>query len=72
MREVEAFTLANEFSFLPPQILASTLPTLSSTRSIPSSTVPTNLHVKPMLLSQGLFEGVHDRQSIHSPFAELS
>ena len=63
--------LANEFSSLPSQILASTFPTLGSSGSVSNSTFSTNLHVKPMLLSKSLFEGIRDRHRTHS-IAKLS
>jgi hypothetical protein len=64
--------LADDFPFLPSQILASAFPALDCSRRVSHSTFPTDLHVEPMLLSKRLLEGIHYRQIRHSPYAKLS
>ena len=64
--------LADEFTFLPSQILASAFPTLDGAGSVSHSTMSTDFHVEPMLLGKRFLEGIHYRQIRHSPLAELS
>ena len=54
--------LADEFPFLPSQILASAFPALCGAGSVSYSTVSTDFHVEPMLLGKRFLEGIHDGQ----------
>jgi len=69
---VSLMHLPDKLPLLPPQILTSTFPTLSCRRSIPYPTLPTDLHVEPSLLSDGLFEGISDRQTQTLPSGHIA
>ncbi len=60
------------FSLFPPQILASTFPTFSSARSIPRTTLPTNLHIQSTFLSNSFLKWVHDWHVSSSSIGYLS
>ena len=64
--------LADDFPFLPSQILASAFPTLCGAGSVSYSTLSTDFHVEPMLLGKRFLEGIHYRQIRYSPLAEVS
>ena len=55
--------LADDFPFLPSQILVSAFPALDSARGVSHSAVSAYFHVEPMLLGKRFFEGVHYWQS---------
>ena len=64
--------LADDFPFLPSQVLVSAFSTFDGAGSVSCSALSTDFHVEPVLLGKGLLEGIHDRQRRCSPLAELS
>jgi predicted oxidoreductase len=62
--------LADDFPFLPSQILASAFPALDCSGRVTHSTLSTDLHVEAVLLSKRLLEGIHYRQIRHSPYTK--
>jgi molybdopterin-guanine dinucleotide biosynthesis protein A len=56
--------LADDFPFLPSQILASAFSAFRGSFRVSYSTFSADFHVEPMLLSKRLLEGIHYRQIV--------
>jgi hypothetical protein len=50
--------LLYKLSFLPSEILAFAFSTLQCGRGVSGSAIPADFHVKPVLLRDGLFDGI--------------
>ena len=64
--------LADDFSFLPPQILASAFSALDCAGCVSYSTFSADFHVEPVLLGKSFLERIHYWQFNCSPLVELS
>lgn len=64
--------LADNFPFLPSQILASAFPALDCSGRVAHSTFSANLHVEPVLLGKRLLERIHYRQIVILRILKLS